>query len=123
MARLIELSTHIDGRGCLGVVDEGELPFEVKRIFLIHSVPDDATRGGHAHLKTKLLLFCLTGSCRIVVGDEDSSETFELEGPSRCLFIDVGEWHLLSDFRTDSTLLALASEPYDPEDYIKCGPR
>lgn len=115
MAQWISIPTHRDKRGNLAVI-EHLLPFEVKRIYYMYSVTQ--TRGGHAHFKTKQALICLGGSCELIIHRRYSKESFLLDSPSKCLLLSPEEWHTLENFSEHATLLVLASEYYDPSDYI-----
>ena len=41
------------------------------------------------------------------------------DDPSRGYFVPAGLWNDLSDFAPGTVLLAVASQPYDPADYIR----
>ena len=64
MAELIDLTTFIDKRGHLTVIEK-VIPFEIKRIFYIYGV-DDSTRGGHRHKQTSQAAICIKGSCNVL---------------------------------------------------------
>lgn len=115
MAKLLHLQTLSDARGSLSVIEK-ILPFEIKRVFYIYEV--SAPRGGHAHHKTQLALICLGGACKIHINSHGKKSTYSLTHPSQCLLLEPHEWHVMEDFTPHATLLALASEHYDPTDYI-----
>ncbi|MCE3046653.1 sugar 3,4-ketoisomerase [Helicobacter kayseriensis] len=115
MAQLIHIQTITDSRGSLSVIEK-ILPFEIKRVFYIYNV--SSNRGGHAHHKTKLAMICLGGSCKILINSYGEKSTFTLQNPNECLLLEPHEWHLMQDFSPNATLLVLASETYDPNDYI-----
>lgn len=118
MPKFLRASAFEDERGTLSVVDSGVLPFEVRRVFYIHSIPQRAVRGGHAHLRTDLAISCLAGGCTVMVGAIGSEEAFTLDSPQDILIVQAGEWHELRSFKEGTVVLALASEPFDPEDYV-----
>lgn len=71
----IELASFVDYRGTLLVGQWPEqIPFEVKRFFVISNVPEGEPRGIHAHKECHQLLVCLKGSLKAMVdnGDEKS---------------------------------------------------
>lgn len=115
MARLMNIQTIIDSRGALSVIED-EIGFVIKRVFYIYNVR--SMRGGHAHHKTKLCLICLGGSCAITIKTTQSSQTYKLDSPDKCLLLEPYEWHTMQEFSDNAYLVALASEPYDPNDYI-----
>jgi dTDP-4-dehydrorhamnose 3,5-epimerase-like enzyme len=116
MARLIDLKTFTDKRGNLTVI-ERVIPFDVKRIFYIYGV-DDSIRGGHRHHKTVQAAICIKGQCKIMSTDGTSSETFVLDKPHKCLILEPKDWHEMFEFTPDAILMVLASEYFDPDDYI-----
>ncbi|WP_305862907.1 sugar 3,4-ketoisomerase [Helicobacter cholecystus] len=115
MAQLLNIPTLSDHRGSLSVV-ENLLPFEIKRIFYIYNVT--SSRGGHAHHKTHLALISLGGECRIDINAYGKKTFFHLTSPSMCLILEPYEWHTMHSFSPHTTLLVLASELYDAQDYI-----
>jgi hypothetical protein len=116
MARLIDLQTHIDSRGNLTVI-ERIFPFDIKRIFYIYAV-DNSVRGGHRHHKTVQAAIALKGSCIVSNNDGLCKQTFLLDNPARCLILEPKDWHQMYDFTPDAILLVIASEYFDPNDYI-----
>jgi hypothetical protein len=116
MARVIDLKTFTDARGNLTVI-ERILPFEIKRIFYIYGI-DRSARGGHRHRRTYQAAIALKGSCAIENHDGTKRETFVLDDPSRCLLLEPRDWHKMYDFTPDAILMVIASEYFDPDDYI-----
>jgi dTDP-4-dehydrorhamnose 3,5-epimerase-like enzyme len=116
MARLIDLTTFTDKRGHLTVI-ERVIPFDIKRIFYIYGV-DDSRRGGHRHHKTVQAAVCIQGSCKIYNQDGKQDETFVLDHPSKCLILETTDWHEMFEFSPDAILMVLASEFFEPADYI-----
>lgn len=115
MAKLITAKTITDRRGSLSVL-EREIGFVIKRVFYIYDVL--GSRGGHAHHKTKLCLICLGGSCEITITTKQSTQTYTLDNPTKCLILEPSDYHTMQKFSKNATLLALASEAYDANDYI-----
>ena len=116
MADLINLSTFTDKRGNLTVIEK-IIPFEIKRIFYIYGV-DDSVRGGHRHKTTKQAAICIKGSCQIYNNNGSKEDNFALNDPSRCLILNPEDWHSMNNFSADAILMVLASNNFDPEDYI-----
>lgn len=116
MAKLINLKTFTDNRGNLTVIEK-VIPFDVKRIFYIYGV-DNSIRGGHRHHRTVQAAICIQGRC--VIGNNDGSrkEEFILDSPDKCLLIEPDDWHLMHSFSENAILMVLASEFFDPDDYI-----
>jgi hypothetical protein len=116
MAHLIDLTTFTDTRGNLTVIEKG-IPFDIKRIFYIYGVNDEA-RGGHRHHTTVQAAICIKGSCTIYNNDGLTEDTFVLDKPSKCLVLMPSDWHQMYDFSADAILMVLASTFFDPADYI-----
>jgi hypothetical protein len=45
-------------------------------------------------------------------------QDFVLNNPTLCLILNPEDWHTMYDFSKDAILLVLASEYFDPNDYI-----
>ena len=110
-----------DERGWL-VVAEGnkDVPFDIKRIFYIYGSEANVVRGQHANRKSESVLVNIAGSCRVKtrngMGDD---RVFELNRPNMGLYIPRMVWKDMYDFSPDSILLCIASEPYDPNEYVR----
>jgi len=115
MAHVINLPTFCDDRGSL-VVLEKQLPFKIKRLYYVFGVT--TKRGGHRHKKSIQALICLGGSCEIYVNNGEEDQTILLNNESKCLVIEPKDWHTMDNFSENATLLVLASEFYDVDDYI-----
>ncbi len=118
MASIVHIDTKSDRRGALTVVDP-PLPFSVDRIYFVHSVPHGAVRGGHSHKSNRQALICVSGSCEVQVRKGVRTTTYRLDSRELCLLLDPGDWHEMTAFTPDAVLMVMASEPYDPEDYVR----
>ena len=116
MAHIIDLKTFTDERGNLTVIEK-TIPFDIKRIFYIYGV-DDSVRGGHRHHKTRQAAVCIQGSCIISNNSGAGKQDFILDSPHKCLIIETADWHTMHHFSKDAILMVLASEYFDPKDYI-----
>ena len=115
MAHIINLPTFGVGRGNFTVV-ENQLPFEIKRLYYIYNVTEK--RGGHRHKKSIQALVCLGGCCEVYVNNGRQEQNILLDNESKCLILEPEDWHTMDNFSKNSTLLILASEVYDIDDYI-----
>ena len=116
MPELLNLKTFTDNRGNLTVIEK-TIPFVIKRIFYIYGV-DQSVRGGHRHRQTIQAAICIKGSCRIYCNNNTVKEYFALDKPYKCLILNPEDWHTMEQFSEDAILMVLASEYFDPEDYI-----
>lgn len=115
MANVIDLQTISDSRGALTVIEK-VLPFKIKRVYYMYDVK--ALRGEHRHKKTVQALIAVSGECKVNVKNREIDEEYLLDSPSKCLIVNPEDWHCMYEFSTDAVLLVLASEFYDPDDYI-----
>lgn len=73
----IVFQDHKDDRGRLTSVEYGKnIPFEIKRTFLVHQVTPGGLRGRHAHTDTDQVLTVVHGSYEIFVSNGIESKTF-----------------------------------------------
>ncbi len=107
-------------RGNLTVVEQlSEVPFEVKRVYWTYDVPSGESRGGHAHKQLKQLIVAMSGSFIVNLDDgKGHRESYHLNHPWEGLLVDTEVWRTLDDFSTGAVCMVLASELYDPDDYI-----
>lgn len=120
-AQLIELPEVRDMRGSLTFAEIGEhLPFTPVRVFLVYDVAGSHVRGEHAHFELHEVLIPASGSCAIVLDDGagDRQEVL-LDRPSLALHVPPLLWRTQYKHSPDAVLLALASHPYDADDYIR----
>ncbi len=118
--RLYELPIVRDSRGSLSFAEYQEsLPFLPKRYFIVFDVVAGQTRGGHAHSTVHQLLVCVKGSCVVALDDSRTQDEIRLDRPELALYIPPRIWATQSQFSQDAVLMVLASELYDPDEYIK----
>lgn len=118
---MLEFPQHGDDRGHLVVV-EGikDIPFEIKRIFYIYGSDQEVVRGQHANKRTEFVLINVAGTSKVRVKDGKGNEAvFSLNRPHTGIYLPRMIWKDMYDFSPDSVLLVLASEPYDPKEYIR----
>ena len=109
-----------DARGDLCVAEVGDdLPFAVRRSFLIYNVPNAELRGEHAHRQCGQFLLAVAGSIHVIADDGRQREEFRLDRPSLGLYLPPMTWGIQYRYSEGAVLLVLASDPYDPADYIR----
>jgi UDP-2-acetamido-3-amino-2,3-dideoxy-glucuronate N-acetyltransferase len=114
------LRLAVDLRGSLSAGEiPGELPFQPKRCFFIFDVPGKEVRGEHAHRECRQFLICARGSVHVVVDNGTASEEVVLDRPDVGLYLPPMIWAVQYKYTPDALLLVLASDPYDPADYIR----
>jgi UDP-2-acetamido-3-amino-2,3-dideoxy-glucuronate N-acetyltransferase len=96
-----------------------DVPFIPKRYFIVFNVPSVKTRGQHAHRRCRQFLVCVKGSCAVVVDDGRNRSEVLLDSPDKGLYLPPMVWGIQYKYSSDAVLLVLASEHYDPSDYIR----
>lgn len=92
--------------------------FLVKRFYLIRDVPTGERRGHHAHKELNQIFFCIQGKFRITLSDGVVEQNAVLHESSSGIIVPAGLWRELSEFSKNAICLVLASEEYNPQDYI-----
>ncbi|MDX2029845.1 MAG: WxcM-like domain-containing protein [Blastocatellia bacterium] len=110
--------TDLRGNLSVGEIDK-ELPFPPKRYFVVFEVSSREVRGEHAHRALEQFFVCLQGDCALVVDDGENREEFRLDSPAIGVHVAPMVWGIQYKFSSDAMLLVLASEKYDPDDYIR----
>lgn len=118
--RLISMPMVEDLRGTLtyGEYDQ-HLPFVPHRYFIIFDVPSKEVRGEHAHQSLHQLLICVKGSCSVALDDGFNRDKVVLDSPVKALYIPPMVWASQYKYSKDCVLCVLASDRYDPDDYIR----
>ena len=118
---IIELDKHHSNRkGNISVVENGvTVPFDVKRVYYLYDVPGGESRGSHAHKELSQLIIAASGSFRVTLDDGNVKRSFILNRPYQGLYVKPGIWRDLDDFSSGAVCMVLASEVYQPEDYIR----
>ena len=119
-ATLLQFSAIFDPRGDLTALEYGnDIPFLIKRVYYLYNVPVGAERGGHAHKRLKQVLIALSGSFTVKLDDGSGMHSYFLNNPRCGLLLDRLVWREIIDFSQGAVCLCLASEKYDPGDYIR----
>ena len=108
----------VDERGVLTFVEGQALPFAVKRMFWITSVPEGKTRGGHAHKTCSEVVFAVCGSFCMHLSDGRKQANIKISSPGEGIVVPAGIWCDLSEFSADCVCVVVASQAYAPEGYI-----
>jgi hypothetical protein len=96
-----------------------EIPFEVKRIFYLYDVPGGESRGAHAHRECHQFLVAASGAFEVLIDDGHIKKQIMLNRPNIGLHIPPMIWASEVNFSSGAICLVLASELYDPIDYIR----
>lgn len=115
---------EIDSRGEsdeIAVVEWASINlFEIARIYWIANLQSPHRRGFHAHKTLFQAIFCISGEISLTVRDDTQIWNFTLSHEKRqFLVLPPGYWREFEALSNDSTLLVLASDKYDEDDYIR----
>ena len=117
MPTWIDQKEIIDDAGNLQIL---EFPFNFKRLYYIHGVPNGGKRGFHAHKSLHQIFLVPKGCLRLELSTPTSTETYFLDSAtSQALLVPPGYWRVMSNFSSNAICLVLASEHYDETDYIR----
>lgn len=118
--RLIELPNVLDSRGNLSVGEFGrQIPFDVKRYFLVYQVPLVEVRGEHAHRECHQFLVCVRGRISVIGDNGFRREEHVLDRSDIGFYMPPMTWGTQYRYSPDAALLVFASHYYDNADYIR----
>ncbi len=119
-SKLIHFRSINDERGILDVASTPtEVPFQIRRFFVTSANSPMVIRGEHAHKNSHQLLVAVTGSIKASCDNGRAKVDFLLNSSSFGLYLPPLTWGSQTEFSEGAKLLVLASELYDPEDYIE----
>ena len=117
--QLIKLSPHGDEDGKLISLENGSLPFKIKRVYYIYNTRNKVIRGKHSHKKLQQLIIALAGSCTFKLVSPLGKNHIVMNDPEKALFIGPSVWREMTNFSKDCIILVLASENYNEADYVR----
>jgi dTDP-4-dehydrorhamnose 3,5-epimerase-like enzyme len=119
--RIVELPKFLDPRGNLSFLEnENQIPFIIKRTYLIFDVPGGEIRGGHAFKEQEEFIVALSGSFDVVIKDAfGETIRFQLNRSYFGLYIPSMLWRHLENFSTNAVCLVASSTFFNPDDYIR----
>lgn len=118
--KIIKLKNIInEDAGLVIAQNDRELPFEVKRVYWFYGVPEGQVRGHHAHKENQKVLICTQGLVEVLLEHSTGYQyKFKLNKPYIGLYIPPLYWGTYK-FKNNATMISLASELYDEDDYIR----
>ena len=119
--RYVHRLPHVpDMRGNLSFGEIGDqIPFDIRRYFLVYGVASKEIRGEHAHRSLHQFLICVHGRCHVVADDGTNRQEFVLDNPTIGIHLPPMVWGIQYKYSEDAVLLVLASDRYDPASYIR----
>lgn len=120
LVKIINFRSSSDERGSLCSLESNKnIPFDIKRVYYIFGTKPGVSRGFHAHRNLQQVAVCITGSCRFILDDGESTESIILDEPLKGILIESLVWREIYDFTPDCVLMVLASDHYHEKDYIR----
>lgn len=117
---VVELPRIHNPAGNITIVQNGQdQPFVIKRVYYLYDVPGGSERGGHAHKSLYQLIIAASGSFDVILDDGRNKKIINLNRPYFGLLIVPGIWREIVNFSSGAICLVLASEKFNPDDYIR----
>ena len=96
-----------------------KVPFPIRKVLAITGMKGKDKRGAHAHFKTKQILVALKGGCTVELDDGKRKSHVRLSKQNEGLLLYPHVWHVMRDFKPNTTLLVIADTTYDEKEYIR----
>lgn len=118
--KMLHFPKFLDERGNLSYLQvDDQIPFDLKRVYLIYDVPGGEIRGGNAFLDQQEIIIALSGSFDIIVNDGQQEIKYTLNRSYYGLYIPSMLWRHFENFSTNSLAILIADKVYDEKEYIR----
>lgn len=106
--------------GFLDIAEVGKnIPFDVKRLFWTHSVPNGATRGHHAHKATRQILIAIEGTIHVTTEMPNGEVMkFTLSSSTQGIYLPPHVWHSM-DYFDNAVQIVFCSAHFNEADYLR----
>ena len=111
-------SDHNGSLSYFEAVENGDLPFNIARVFTVKACAND-TRGQHAHYRCTQYLICLAGRVQVEIFNGIKTNTIMLDKFAEGIMIPPGLWSSQKYLEDESILMVLCDKKYEAEDYIR----
>jgi hypothetical protein len=116
---LIDIPVIENVLGNIAVLENGIVPFDIKRVYYLFDIPSSSVRGGHSHKKLRQILIAISGSFDVILKDGKTEKKVFLNKPDKGLLIENNIWRELENFSSGAVCLVLASDVFEESDYIR----
>ena len=117
--RFVELPKILDECTLVIAQNPNHIPFKIKRLYFISNAHPKLPRGFHAHKSCEQIIFCISGSVKLVLDNGKKREKILLDQPNKGVFLNKMLWHEMINFKKNTILLVLASKAFNEKDYIR----
>lgn len=106
--------------GYLDIAEVGKtVPFDIKRLFWTHSVPNGVIRGYHAHKATEQILIAIEGRILVTTEMPDGQILkFELNSSTQGIYLPPHVWHHM-EYHDDAVQIVFCSALFAESDYLR----
>lgn len=113
------ISTHLDQRGLLTVVNHSSIPFNPVRSFTVCAVPVGTIRGNHAHYACSQFLVVTSGMVQVDTNKGNNQVAGYKLKAGQSLYMEPLTWATQKFLLPGSSIIVYCSHLYDKDDYIK----
>ena len=119
--KIIKIKTIKSLNGDISIIDrKNNLPFEIKRIFYVHNIPQDSERGGHAHKTLEQFIWAINGILEVkAISQSMKKFNYLLKSPYEGLYLPPMIWSNQFSRSKNSIYCVAASDYYAEKDYIR----
>jgi dTDP-4-dehydrorhamnose 3,5-epimerase-like enzyme len=119
MYKILNFPKVTDNRGSLTYINNlTQIPFEIKRVFIVSGVPQGLSRGGHAHKILQEVLIPISGNFCVEVSDGTNCAEIHLSEDDAGILIPPSSWRVVTKYSPGAICLSLCSEKFDNSDYL-----
>lgn len=97
----------------------GKIPFKIRRLFYSYASEEGIVRGAHANRISEFVLISVLGTLKVKVDDGKRTDVYNLDSPSKGVYIPQMIWKEMYDFSEDNVLLVVSNRHYDNTEYIR----
>lgn len=118
--KFINLQNHLGSDGSISIFEFIELDnFIPRRLFFVHDVPPNNSRGIHAHKDCIQLLIAAHGVCTLEIKRGQKNLKIIMDSAEIGVLLPAMTWATQTYKDKNTVLIVLASHTYDPKDYIE----
>jgi dTDP-4-dehydrorhamnose 3,5-epimerase-like enzyme len=115
MYKIIMLDINEDERGQLVAIESNRnIPFDIKRVFYIFNITQNAIRSQHANMKAQEVILCLNGCCELLLDNGKGQKiNITLSRKNKAVYVEPKIWIELSKFSKDCLVMVMTDTYYD----------